>query len=135
LTLYTSIVAPFFFSLFIRDHGILPGSSALTKDELPGPDFVESKGMTISEVEEAIEMFIKAADRAHKAGFDGVEINAATCTLPNSFLSRVFNKRQDKYGIADLESRARFLTDIVIGTKKRFSPNFAITYQWGRIWS
>ncbi len=102
-------------------------SSPLKKEELPGPDFVGTKGMSLAEVEEVIEMFIKAAERAYKAGFDGVEVNAGTCTLPNSFLSRVFNKREDKYGIASLENRVRFVTDIVSGIKKRLAPDFAVT--------
>lgn len=102
-------------------------SSPMTKAELPGPDFVETKGMSLAEVEEVIEMFIKAAERAYKTGFDGVEVNAGTCTLPNSFLSRVFNKREDKYGISSLENRVRFVTDIVSGIKKRLAPDFAVT--------
>ena len=101
-------------------------SSVLTKAEMPGPDFVEAKGMTLSEVKEVIEMFIKAAERAAKAGFDGVEINAGTCHLANSFLSRVFNHRQDEYGASTLENRARFVSDIVRGIKKRIGPDFAV---------
>jgi 2,4-dienoyl-CoA reductase (NADPH2) len=101
-------------------------SSPLKKEELPGPDFVETKGMSLAEVEEVIEMFIKAAERAYKAGFDGVEINAATCTLPNSFLSRVFNCREDKYGVSSIENRARFITDIILGIKKRLVSDFAV---------
>jgi 2,4-dienoyl-CoA reductase (NADPH2) len=102
-------------------------SSTLTEDELPGPDFVETKEMAPAEVAEVIEMFVKSAERAKKAGFDGVEINAGTCTLPNSFLSRVFNKRQDEYGIASLEDRARFVTDILSGIKERLGSDFAVT--------
>lgn len=112
---------------FLSDRHDARAPSALTKDELPGADFVETKGMTLSEVEEVIDMFIKAAERARKAGFDGVEINSGTCTLPNSFLSRVFNRRQDKYGISSLEDRARFVTDIVSGIRKRLGADFAVT--------
>jgi 2,4-dienoyl-CoA reductase (NADPH2) len=102
-------------------------SSTLTKEELPGPDFVETKEMTLDEVAMVQEMFVKAAERADKAGFDGAEINAATCTLPNSFISRIFNKRTDRYGAANIENRARFVTEIISGIKKRLGPKFAVT--------
>ncbi len=101
-------------------------SSPLTKDNMPGPDFVECKEMSLAQVGEVIEMFIRAAERAYEAGWDGIEMNAGTCTLPNSFLSRVFNQRDDKYGISSLENRARFVTEIVSGIKKRVGPDFPI---------
>jgi 2,4-dienoyl-CoA reductase (NADPH2) len=101
-------------------------SSTLTKADLPGPDFVETRAMTLDEIKAVQQMFIKAAERAHLAGFDGVEINAATCTLPNSFCSRVFNRRTDQYGAASLENRARFVTEIIQGIKKQLPPSLAV---------
>src|ERR1035437_5572400 len=102
-------------------------SSTLTKAELPGPDFVETKAMTLPEIAMVQEMFVKASERAYKAGFDGVEINAATCTLPISFVSKVFNRRTDQYGNATLENRTRFVTEIISSIKKRIDPKFAVT--------
>jgi 2,4-dienoyl-CoA reductase (NADPH2) len=102
-------------------------SSTLTKAELPGTDFVETKAMTLEEVAMVQEMFISAAERAFKAGFDGVEVNAATCTLPNSFISRVFNRRTDQYGAGSLEDRTRFVAEIISGIKKRLGEKFAVT--------
>jgi len=102
-------------------------SSTLTREELPGPDFLETKAMTLEEIAQVQEMFTKAAERAYRAGFDGVEINAATCTLPNSFLSRVFNRRTDRYGADSLENRARFVTEIISGIRKRLPDKFAVT--------
>jgi 2,4-dienoyl-CoA reductase (NADPH2) len=72
------------------------------------------------------EMFIKAAERAYKAGFDGVEINSATCTLPNSFCSRVFNRRTDQYGAGSVENRARFVYEIIKGIKSKLPSEFAV---------
>lgn len=102
-------------------------SSTLTKEQLPGPDFVETQAMTLEEVSQVQDMFIKAAERAYKAGFDGVEINAATCTLPNSFLSRVFNRRTDQYGEENLENRARFVVEIIQGIRRQMDPGFVVT--------
>jgi 2,4-dienoyl-CoA reductase (NADPH2) len=102
-------------------------SSTLTKEDLPGTDFVETKAMTLEEIAMVQEMFMKAAERAYKAGFDGVEINTATCTLPNSFVSRVFNRRTDQYGEGSLENRGRFVAEIIRGIRQRSDPKFAVT--------
>jgi len=55
-----------------------------------------------------VDKFAKGAVRAQKAGFDGVELHFSHSYLVNSFLSRVWNKRQDAYGCQSLENRARF---------------------------
>jgi 2,4-dienoyl-CoA reductase (NADPH2) len=112
--------------------GLLPkrdtkSASTLTKDELPGPDFDVPRGLSLAEVKEYIEIWVKAAERAQKAGFDGVEINGATCHQINTFFSRIWNKRDDEYGCATLENRARFMCDIVRETRKRLGPDFGIT--------
>jgi 2,4-dienoyl-CoA reductase (NADPH2) len=112
--------------------GLLPkrdtkAASTLTTDELPGPGFAIPRGVSPAEIEDLIGMFVKAAERARKAGFDGVEINAATCHLINSFYSRIFNKRDDEFGCATLENRARFMNRIIIDTKKQLGLDFAVT--------
>jgi 2,4-dienoyl-CoA reductase (NADPH2) len=112
--------------------GLLPkrdtkSASTLTEAELPGPGFAIPRGVSLAEIEDLIQMFVKAAQRAQKAGFDGVEINAATCHLINSFYSRIFNKREDEFGCSSLENRARFLNRIIIDTKKQLGPDFAVT--------
>jgi 2,4-dienoyl-CoA reductase (NADPH2) len=56
-----------------------------------------------------------------------VEINAGTCHLINSFYSRIFNKRQDDFGCASLENRARFMNRIIGDIKKQLGPEFAVT--------
>ena len=54
-------------------------------------------------------------------------LHAATCTLPNSFISRIFNKRTDQYGNSNLENRTRFVAEIIRETKRRLGPKFAVT--------
>jgi len=56
-----------------------------------------------------------------------VEINAATCHLVNSFLSRVWNKRRDVYGCGSLEDRSRFAVEIVGEIKKRLGQDFPVS--------
>ncbi|HJX35409.1 MAG TPA: FAD-dependent oxidoreductase [Dehalococcoidales bacterium] len=127
---------PIFLQLFHsgpwNPTGLLPkrdtkSASTLTEAELPGPRFAIPRGVSLAEIEDLIQMFVKASQRAKKAGFDGVEINAATCHLINSFYSRIFNKREDEFGCASLENRARFLNRIIIDTKKQLGTDFAVT--------
>jgi 2,4-dienoyl-CoA reductase (NADPH2) len=112
--------------------GLLPkrdtkAASALTKEELPGPDFAIPRAMTHDEMKEMIEIWVAAGVRAWKAGFDGVEINGGTCHQINTFLSRIWNRREDEYGPQSFENRARFMAEIIRETKKRTSPDFTVT--------
>jgi 2,4-dienoyl-CoA reductase (NADPH2) len=112
--------------------GLLPkrdtkAPSTFKKEELPGPDFAECRAMTHDEIEEMIEIWISAALRVFKAGFDGVEINHGTVHQGATFLSRVWNRREDEFGSQNFENRTRFLRRIVQGVKERSQGKFAVT--------
>jgi 2,4-dienoyl-CoA reductase (NADPH2) len=81
--------------------------------------------LTIPEIEVIISKFISAAERAKKAGFDGVDINAGSTHLMHNFLSPFWNRRQDAYG-GTREKRARMLMEIIRGIKKRCGPDFPV---------
>ena len=101
-------------------------ASALSQEELPGPDFLPCRAMTKAEIEDQIDLWASAGERAYKAGFDAVEMNHGTCHQGNTFLSRVWNRRDDEYGPQSLEDRTRFLRDIITETKRRCGPGFAV---------
>jgi len=84
------------------------------------------RALTIPEIEDIVDKFANAAVRAQKAGFDGVDINAASSHLLHNFLSPFWNRRQDEYG-GSVENRARFTVEIVRETKKRTGPDFAVS--------
>jgi 2,4-dienoyl-CoA reductase (NADPH2) len=112
--------------------GLLPerdtkAASALTKAELPGPDFAIPRAMSRDEVKEMVNIWAAAAERAYKAGFDGCEMNGGTCHQINTFLSRIWNKREDEYGPQSLENRARYMAEIITETKRRCGPDFTVT--------
>ena len=94
-------------------------ASALTQEELPGPDFLPCRAMTKEEVEDQIDQWASAAERAWKAGFDACEINHGTFHQGNTFLSRVWNKRDDEYGPQSFENRTRFIRNIITEAKRR----------------
>ncbi len=71
-------------------------------------DFVEPRALTTAEVAGVIDDYRQATRRALEAGFDGVELHAASGYLPEQFLSSGSNQRQDQYG-GSVENRARFV--------------------------
>jgi 2,4-dienoyl-CoA reductase (NADPH2) len=82
--------------------------------------------LTIPDIEEIVDKFARAAERAKKAGFEGVDINAASSHLLHNFLSPFWNRREDIYG-GSVENRARFLTQIVGEIKRRLGKDFAVS--------
>ena len=103
-------------------------SSAKAANEMPVGQFFKMapRELSITEIEDLVDKFASAAVRAKQAGFDGVEFNAATFHLLNSFLSCFWNTRRDIYGCQTLESRTKFLVDIIKETRKRNGPDFPI---------
>ncbi len=66
--------------------------------------------MTLAQIAETIAEYAQAAKNAIEAGFDGVELHAASGYLPNQFLSTNANLRTDNYG-GSIENRARFVLE------------------------
>lgn len=94
-------------------------------------EFVEPRALTTEEVRQTIQDFATAAKNAvEQAGFDGVELHAASGYLVQQFLMKPVNLRTDEYG-GSLENRARFVLEILdamsaaVGAEKvgvKFSP-------------
>jgi 2,4-dienoyl-CoA reductase (NADPH2) len=101
-------------------------ASPMTKSELPLPNFSPTRELSIAEIEEIVRQFGDQAERAKKAGFQGIELNAGCNHLLNSFLSRAWNKRQDAYGVGNMESRAKIVVDIIKEVKRLNGKDFAI---------
>jgi 2,4-dienoyl-CoA reductase (NADPH2) len=89
--------------------------------------------LTMEEISGFIEKFAQAAERAAKAGFKGVEVNGGNGHLINAFISRVWNRRHDKYGCDNLENRARFVVEILQAIKKRVGQDFVTTVNFNAV--
>jgi 2,4-dienoyl-CoA reductase (NADPH2) len=85
--------------------------------------------MTREDIATLVGWFADAADRARRAGFDGVEIHGAHGYLLSSFLSPASNARTDEYG-GTLENRARLLCDVIRAVKARVGGDLAV---WVRL--
>ena len=82
-------------------------------------------GLSTEGVEQLIEDFICAAQRAEKAGFDGVEIHGAHGYILAQFLSGTINQRQDQFG-GSIENRMRPISEIIDGIRARCRPDFLL---------
>ena len=82
--------------------------------------------LTVEEIQEIVDKFASAAVRAQKAGFDGVDINAASSHLLHNFFSPFWNKRTDAYG-GSVENRARFAMEVIREIKKRAGTDFPVS--------
>jgi 2,4-dienoyl-CoA reductase-like NADH-dependent reductase (Old Yellow Enzyme family) len=70
------------------------------------------------------ELFARAAQRAVKAGFDGVELHYAHAYTMASFLSRL-NDREDGYG-GSPENRVRLAVEVFQAVRQRAPTDFAV---------
>jgi N-ethylmaleimide reductase len=73
-------------------------------------DFDAPRALESSEIPGVIEGFAQATRNALAAGFDGVELHAASGYLPMQFLSTGTNQRTDAYG-GSLHNRIRFVLE------------------------
>lgn len=125
---------------FIRQHGAVPGiqlahAGRKASTEVPwrgdaavpperggwqpmapsvipfSPTYPVPRGMRKQDIENLIEQFAAATQRARDAGFELVEIHAAHGYLLHEFLSPLSNHRVDEYG-GSLENRMRLLLQV-----------------------
>ncbi len=111
------------------------GSMTMLKPPSPkiwGPSAVRNEmsgitpcEMTKQDINTLVDAFKKAAARAKKAGFDGIELHAAHGYLLSQFLCPHYNKRKDEYG-GSIENRVRIISEIVEAIRSETGENFLI---------
>lgn len=104
-------------ALPVAPSAINPQTKAYTRDGFKAT--VTPRALETAEVEEVIESYRQAAQRAADAGFDGVELHAANGYLIQQFLARSTNKRTDRYG-GSIENRVRFLFEVIGAIREVF---------------
>ena len=77
-----------------------------------------------------LDKFVTAFERAKRAGFDGIEIHGAHTYLLCQLNSKMWNTRDDKYG-GDFERRMYFNKALLERTKYLFDDNFILGYRMG----
>ena len=81
-----------------------------------------------AEVERTIVDFVRAAEFARAAGYDGVEVMGCEGYLINQFLAPRTNQRQDDWG-GPLSNRMRFAREIVRRIRAAAGTRFIISYR------
>jgi 2,4-dienoyl-CoA reductase-like NADH-dependent reductase (Old Yellow Enzyme family) len=84
------------------------------------------RALTTKEVGQLGEDFVRAALRAERAGFNGVQAHGAHGYVIGQFLSPESNRRSDRYG-GSLENRCRLLFDILSGIREHCRPDFVVS--------
>ncbi|HKO92508.1 MAG TPA: alkene reductase [Polyangiaceae bacterium] len=101
-----------------------------TADVCPGQMHTDAKGMqphsrpramSQDDIAHAVDEYVRSAQLAIEAGFDGVELHAANGYLIEQFLNANVNQRTDPYG-AGIDGRNRFAIEIVRATAAAIGP-------------
>jgi 2,4-dienoyl-CoA reductase-like NADH-dependent reductase (Old Yellow Enzyme family)/thioredoxin reductase len=102
------------------------GAFPLAPSTIPSPKTnIPPRTLNTNEISALIEFFAQAALRAYKAGFDGIQLLAASGQLLNQFLSPTTNKRGDKYG-GNLAGRSMILVETIKRIKALAGNEFPV---------
>jgi N-ethylmaleimide reductase len=92
----------------VAPSAVRPEGQSYTQEGLKR--HVTPRALDAHEVPSVIAEYGRATERALAAGFDGVELHAASGYLPEQFLSSKTNQRTDDYG-GSIANRARFILE------------------------
>ena len=82
-----------------------------------------ARALSTEEVKALVDDFVVGAQRAERAGFDGVELHGAHGYILCQFLSAETNRRTDQYG-GSCFNRERIVREIITGIRQRCRPDF-----------
>lgn len=115
-------------------HAGLRTTKAATGHIVSSSDYEDkrskAKGLLESEIKEIVRAFVRGAERAKAAGFDGVEIHGAHGYLLTQFFSEKVNNRSDKYG-GSFKNRNRIAEEIYKCVRYKVGPEFIIGIRMG----
>ena len=84
--------------------------------------------LSTKEVYSTIDDFVRCAELAKEAGYDGVEIMGSEGYLINQFIVSKTNKRTDEFG-GSYENRTRLPIEVVRRTRQAVGKDFIIVYR------
>ena len=87
----------------------------------------KSRALTLMELHRIQNSFADAAERAYKAGYDGVELHGCHNYLISQFLNSRVNVRNDEYG----NNPALFALEIIREIRKRTPQSFIVGMRLG----
>jgi 2,4-dienoyl-CoA reductase-like NADH-dependent reductase (Old Yellow Enzyme family)/thioredoxin reductase len=93
-------------------------------DETP-PLSERPRGLTVAEIGELVEAWVRAALRSKAAGFDGVMIHGAHGFLLSQFVSPYCNRRTDEYG----QDRYLIVKQVVRAVREAVGADYPLFYR------
>ncbi len=99
-----------------------PVSASGVREQVFG---TKPRPMTVAEIGETTEDFARAAERAQRAGFDGVELHMAHGYLISQFLTPHTNRRTDAYG-GSFDGRLRIAREVLCAVRERVGGGFPV---------
>lgn len=113
-------------NLYSRVPSLGPDSLKCTSAYVP----VQSRAMTLADIEAFRASHRLAVRRSLQAGYDIIYVYAAhDRALPLHFLSRRYNKRTDEYG-GSVENRMRLLRELIEDTKAEVAGKAAVAVRF-----
>ncbi len=89
---------------------------------------LKPQALSTEEVYQTVDDYVRCAELAQSAGYDGVEIMGSEGYLINEFIAARTNQRDDEWG-GSYTNRIRFPVDIVRRTREKVGPNFIIIFR------
>jgi 2,4-dienoyl-CoA reductase (NADPH2) len=104
-------------------EGMLETEMAAFHD--PDAPPIKLQVMTQADIDTLVAQFAAGAQRAKRAGLDGVEIHGGHGYVISEFLSPGLNQREDSYG-GSLENRARLLLEVLAAVRDSVGRDFPV---------
>ncbi|HQB43691.1 MAG TPA: NADPH-dependent 2,4-dienoyl-CoA reductase, partial [Polyangiaceae bacterium] len=86
------------------------------------------RALSDRQIRKTISDFVRCAQLAREAGYDGVEIMGSEGYLINQFLAERTNQRTDAWG-GTFDHRTRFAVEIVRQTREALGPDFIVIFR------
>lgn len=96
------------------------------------PGKANGRAMTLAEMREIGEGFVRSARVARDIGAAGIEVHCAHGYLLDQFLWHGSNVRDDGYGGPDIADRVRFPAEIVRAIRAECGPDFLISLRFSQ---
>ncbi|WP_327148064.1 NADPH-dependent 2,4-dienoyl-CoA reductase [Nocardia sp. NBC_01329] len=108
-------------------YAYVPGSVSASSIKAPINPF-RPRALSDRGIRRTIDDYVRCAELARFAGYDGVEIMGGEGYFINQFLAPRTNKRNDRWG-GSAENRRRLALEIVQRTRAAVGPDFLIVFR------
>ncbi len=108
-------------------YAMHPGGVAPSAIKAPISPFAPRE-LAAADIERTVADYVRCAQLAQSAGYDGVEIMGSEGYLINQFVAPHTNRRSDEWG-GSFENRSRFAVDIVRRTRAAVGVDFIVIFR------